>query len=161
MEDPFDRPRSHPSTPAHMSWAYELPCHWHVGPTVSEQGTRSSFDLRRTVVKGIPLPLFEDFAQRDGAAFGGKAIVRFPHTARPALHGRPWRFRCEQPSVCDMWLPNNCIYHNNTLELVRAQQRKKAPPPLGSTNSRPVTHQPRRSAPAPSSRAIPTAVSWR
>ena len=113
-------PTFHPGWAASPFSSFPLPAHFDVGPT-KDDPVRGAFNLRRVQVRGLPLPLHEDF----GDAFGGKSFVRFPQRDIPAVHGRSMRLRSQPPAYDSLWLPDYCIRGNNSLEI---QQRTRARP---------------------------------
>lgn len=104
-----------------QSFAFELPSHAVVGPTTSDPSC-SAVAFRPVSVRGLPLPLREDFAD----AFAGRQFVRFPVRRGPSLHGAAActaRLPIEPPAIRDsLWLPDHCVITSNMLDIVRHQR---------------------------------------
>ena len=86
---------------------------------------RGPVDLRPVLIRGLPLPLREEF----GDAFDGKHFVRFPHRERPPVNGRPSRLPVQPPLVPgnSVWLPDYCIITSNILELEKQKRARSRP----------------------------------
>jgi len=113
-----------------QSPSYALPAHFWVGPDLA--------DLRRAHVRGLPLPLREDF----GDAYEGRCFVRFHRTkSLQAVHGREARRRSDPPVMINsIWFPDRCIPGCHSLEVVaRSRLRPRTTAAIRGTAARPVS----------------------
>ena len=118
-------------------YGFYLPSHFEVGPTASHPH-RGSADLHQVAVRGLPLPLREEFATPSDA-YEGRSFVRFPRregmAADRRLHGRAARLRCESMPFDSVWLPDHCIVGENTLRRLKEEAAVPKPPSAAHAGS--------------------------